>query len=210
MDLDATERAVTDPATLPASAGRPDSFDLDGWIGGTCGITRRATIYQRGDLFAEVDRLKQEHGDAERIPPEQRGVADRTPDTIHAEWETAATQLVQSAMVVHVQDRTEERRRAIQDRLVKRDKLDPDTPDDDTTILLHKLADAIVKVELPGGVVKEFPDGFPPAKLREIKDRLGDSGLYDALRAFREATLAAPTVTVPLLQGSSSGRGGVT
>jgi hypothetical protein len=203
MDLDATERAVNEQVV-----GVID--DLDKWIDGTCGITRRATIYQRGDLFAEVDRLKQEHEDAGQIPAEQRGVADRTPDTILAEWETAATQLVESAMVVHVQDRTEERRRAIQDRLVKHDKLDPAKPDDDTTILLHKLADAIVKAELPGGAVKEFPDGFPPNKLREIKARLGDSGLYDALRAFREVTLTAPTVTVPLSQGSSSGRSGVT
>jgi hypothetical protein len=202
MDLDATERAVNDQAV-----GILD--DLDKWIDGTCGITRRATIYQRGDLFAEVDRLKQEHEDAEQIKPEQRGVGDRSPDTILAEWEAAATQLVQSAMVVHVQDRTEERRRAIQKRLEK-DGLDPDKPDDDTTILLHKLADAIVKVKLPNGTTKDLPDGFPPAKLREIKERLGDSGLYDALRAFREATMTAPTVTVPLSPGSSSGRSGVT
>ena len=206
MDLDATERAVNEPAPL---ASLPDNFDLDAWVDGTCGITRLATVYQRGDLLATIDRLKQEHDAAKRVPAEQRGVADRTPDTILDEWEAVATQLADSAMIVHVQDRTEERRRNIQKRLEK-EGLNPDKPDDDTTILLHKVADAIVKVELPGGAVKEMPDGFPVNKLRAIKDGLGDSGLYDTLRAFRQVTLEAPTVTAPLSRGSSSGQRGVT
>lgn len=191
-------------------ANIPDQLDLDGWIDGTCGLTHIARIYQRGDLLARIDQLEQEHKDAKRIPPEQRGVGDRTPDAILDEWEAAAAELARSALIVHVQDRTEERRRAIQKRLEK-DGLKPDdNPDDDTTILLHKLADAIVRIELPNGAVKELPDGFPVNKLREIKDRLGDSGLYDALTAYRRVTLEAPTVTAPLSQRSSSARSGVT
>lgn len=204
MEFEPAEHAA------PLATSLPDALDLDGWIDGTCGLTHTATIYQRGDLLATIDQLEAELAKAEKVPKEQRGVADRTPEVIRGEWEQVAEQLSTSAMVVHVQDRTEARRRDIANRL-KKDGLDPEhNRDDEETVLLHQLADAIIKIELPGGKVTDLPEGFPPNKLRAIKDRLGDAGLYDALAAFRKVVSEAPTVAAPLSRRNSYGRSGVT
>jgi hypothetical protein len=194
----------------PAAAAAPAELDLDAWIDGTCGITHTARIYQRGDLLATIDQLKQELEVAKKTPKEQRGVGDRTPEKIEEEWASTAEQLVASALIAHVQDRTEERRRKIREDLAKKLRVDLDnlSAADDETISLHLVADAIVKVETLDGKTKTFPDGFPADKLRELKDRLGDSGIFHLIDAFRRVTREAPTVAAPLSLGSSSGRGG--
>ena len=189
--------------------GTPDDFNLDAWIDGTCGMTKRAKIYQRGDLFAEMDRLEAEIEVAKEIPKEERGANDKTTEQLRDELDRVVEQLSASALVVHVQDRTEERRRKIRERLVKENKLDPSKDDDAETIVLHTVADAIVKIE-HNGHVKPLPDGFPVNRLRELRDRLGDSGLFAVKDAFFKVISEAPSVSAPLSRRSSSGRGGVT
>jgi hypothetical protein len=190
-------------------ASIPDDFDLDRWIDGTCALVRTAKIYKRGDLLAKLDELKQEWEIAKATPKEQRSVADKSPDTIADEWETLAGELSKSAMTVHIQDRTDERRRKIRDNLVRDKKLKVDDDGDLETIILHQIADAIVKVEV-GGAAHEYPDGFPVEKLREIRDRVGDTGLMNVRDAYIQVISEAPTVSAPLSRNSSSGsRGGI-
>lgn len=188
----------------------PAKFDLDAWIDGTCGLTHLAVIYQKGDLLAELDRLQRKIDAAKTVSDKDRGVTDGGVDELITQYEEIAEQLVASAITVHVQDRTEARRRQIRDGLVKGKKLNPKNDDDSETIYLHQLADSIIKVETPDGKVLELPDGFPVNKLRALKDRLGDAALYDAMEALRKVTQEAPTVAAPLSRRSSSGRGGIT
>lgn len=187
----------------------PDDLDLDAWINGTCGLTRTAKIYQRGDLLVRLDELKREIEIAQETPKEQRGANDISVDSLMDEWERLAEELEASALVVHIQDRTAERRRRLQDRLTKEVKLDPTNPDDNNTIGLHQLADAIVKYQV-GDVVKDCPDGFPPNQLRAILDRVGDSGLMNLNEVYYKVISEAPSVTAPLSRSSSSNRGGIT
>lgn len=192
--------------TQPAMASVPDDFDLDRWIDGTCALVRTAKVYQRGDLITKLDELKRELDIVQKIPKEQRSVTDKSPDLLVDEWNQLAEQVSKSAMTFHVQDRTEERRRKIRDELKKKG-LNPDDDDDIETIILHQIADAIVKVEV-GGKSRDYPDGFPSEKLRAIKDRVGDSGLMPVRDAFLKVISEAPTVSAPLSRNSSSGRGG--
>lgn len=187
----------------------PDDLDLDAWINGTCGLTRTAKIYQRGDLLVRLDELKREIEIAQETPKEQRGANDISVDSLMDEWERLAEELEASALVVHIQDRTAERRRRLQDRLTKEVKLDPTNPDDNNTIGLHQLADAIVKYQV-GDAVKDCPDGFPPNQLRAILDRVGDSGLMNLNEVYYKVISEAPSVTAPLSRSSSSNRGGIT
>lgn len=187
----------------------PSDFDLDAWIDGTCGLTKPARIYQRGDLITKLDRLDEELAAAKVVAKGDRGINDKSPDQLQKEWDSVAEELASTALLVHVQDRTQERRRRIRDRMVK-DGLKLSDENDTDTILLHTVADAIVKVETPDGKVKELPDGFPPNKLREIRDRLGDAALLPLMIAFNQVTQEAPSVAAPLSRRSSSGRGGVT
>jgi len=186
-----------------------DDLDLDGWINGSCGMIRTAKIFQRGDLLTKLDELAREIEIAKKTPKEQRGVTDLGAEALMDEWERIASTLEASTMVMHVQDRTAERRRHIQDRLIKETKLNPEDPDDTDTIGLHHLADAIVKYQI-GAKVVECPDGFPVNSLRAILQKVGDSGMYDLRDAYYKVISEAPTVTAPLSRSSSSNRGGIT
>lgn len=177
-------------------------FDLDQWIDGTTGITGIAKIIQKGDLLAKRDRLVHELELARKIPAEQRGVGDRGPEEIQDEIDGVYQEVWESCLFVHVQDRTEARRKKINDRLKKQGVGVSDT-------WLHLVADAIVKVETADGRIIELgEDGFPPAKLRAIGDRCGDAALLDLNRVFTEVISKAPAVSAPLSHSSSSMRGG--
>jgi hypothetical protein len=179
-------------------------FDLDQWIDGTQGITREARMIQRGDLLAEVDRLERLAEIVQKIPAAERGVGDPTPETVKGQLDTVRAQLWDSMLVVHVQDRTEARRGQIRDRLRKQGV-------DRQDIGLHLIADAIVRVETPDGRVVPLPEeGFPAGKLRAIRDRMGDSALFDLIRVYGEVTSQAPAVSAPLSRAPSSTGGGST
>ena len=188
-----------------ANAAKRADFDLDARIDGTTGITGLARIIQRGDLLAEVDRLEAELEVARRVPAGDRGVGDRSSQQIRDELDQVVEQIWSTTLVLHVQDRTEGRREQIRERLRKQGVSDADT------ISLHVIADAIVRVETPDGRVVPLPEGgFPASKLREIRDRLGDSALLDLARVFREVTSQAPAVPAPLSHAPSSTRDGTT
>lgn len=198
-------------------SGAPDDFDLDRWIDGTCGLIRTAQIFQLGDQFARLDELDRELAVAKKIPKEDRGVDDRPPESVQDEIDRISVRLLETAITVHVQDRTDDHRREVTGKL--KDKgIDPDrkgiTPeraaDFRDTIGYHLLADAIVKVESADGKVSHFPDGFPVEKLLKMKERLGDAALYDAFNAFRRVTMEAPSVAAPLSRRSSTSHGGIT
>lgn len=173
-------------------------FDLDAWINGTTGVTGTARIVQRGDLLAEMDNLERRIEIAKGVPASERGADDDSPDTLRAQWEQVAEQVVASSIIAYIQDRTEGRRQGIRDRL-KKDKVT-----DADTIGLHVLADAIVKVASPDGLAREFPDGFPPEKLRAIRDRGGDSVLVAAWATFSRVTSQEPDVSSPTSRRSYS------
>lgn len=198
---------MTEPSP---NLGVPDDFDLDAWIDGTCGLERTARIYQKGHLFAVLDELEKEVAVAKKIPKQDRGVDDRAPEQIQAELDAVAEELLGSAITVHVQDRTAERRRKIDADLRKKGLRPKDSDDDSETIGLHLLADAIVRVVSANGKTRHYPDGFPAEKLRAIKDRLGDAALLDAWNAYNRVTMEAPSVAAPLSHRSSSSHGGIT
>ncbi len=205
---------MTEPSP---NVGAPDDFNLDDWIDGTCGMRRTATIYQRGDLLAVLDGIEHEIKVAKAVRKEDRGLDDPSPEDLERKYFEVAEELSRSALTVHIQDSTNERRRAL-GRKLKADGLDPDkdglSPDDkadiNDTIGLHMLAAAIIKLETASGKTMDFPDGFPFEKLRAMQERLGDTALSEAWNAYMKVTTEAPNVAAPLSRRSSSNRGGIT
>lgn len=193
-----------------------DELDLDKWIDGTCGLTRTAKIFQRGDLITQIERLEEERAVAVKVEKElgaERGLNEGGSAEIQREIDALSREALGSALILHVQDRTEERREKIRRGLMKEMKLsdaDNMSYEDRETINLHVIADAIVKAETADGKVRHLPDGFPPNSLREMRDRLGDSGLMPLWIAFNRVTGEAPQVSAPLSQRNSSGHGGIT
>src|SRR5690606_19621234 len=155
------DRGDENMARKKAEAAEPGlaDFDLDQWIDGGGAVTRPARIVQRGGLFAEADRLEHALDVAERLSGGDPGVED-----LQAQLDAVWQQIWQSTLVVHLQDRTVERRRQLRDRLKKRGVSDED-------IALHLVADAIVRVETTDGREVPLPEGgFPAAKLRQIRE----------------------------------------
>lgn len=182
------------------------TFDLDGWIDGTTNMTRMAKIVQRGDLLAEVDRLQAKLDVARRIPEQDRGVDDEDldPEALEAQLEQVYEQIWSTMIYAYVQDRTEDRREAIRKRLKKQGVSAADQS-------IAVIADAIVKIETTDGRVLEMgPDGFPPEKLRKIRDNGGDAATHDLVRVFTEVTAKAPAIRAPLSRRSSTNDAGTT
>jgi hypothetical protein len=205
-----------------------DGLDLDGWIDGTCRLTRSAKVFQRGDLLTQILQLESEReisiaelDGAKKTAAKDRGLTDRTPDLIQAEIDELTRQIDElsetaaaSALTVHVQDRTEVRRETIRMGVLKKlgidkDKLTDASPEDRETVSLHVLADAIIKVEQSGKTL-EFPDGFPVPKLRSMVERLGDAAFQGVWTAYYRVTSEAPDVSAPLSRRSSFAPGGIT
>lgn len=181
-------------ARKKAEAAEPGlaDFDLDQWIDGVGAVTRQARIVQRGDLFAEVDRLEHALDVAERLSEADRGVGDPGVEDLQAQLDAVWQQIWQSTLVVHLQDRTVERRRQLRDRLKKRGVSDED-------IALHLVADAIVRVETTDGREVPLPEGgFPAAKLRQIRERAGDAALYELEKVYADLVTQSPRVAPPL------------
>jgi hypothetical protein len=194
-----------------------DELDLDKWIDGSCGLTRTAKIFQRGDLIAQIDRLEKERDVAveiaKSVPKGERGLNDRGPEQIQREIDDLSREVSASALIVHIQDRTEERRYKIRKQKLKELGIkDGENPsfEDSETLQYAVIADAIVKLETPDGKTKDLPDGLPANKLREMVERLGDAALGDLWTAYRRVTMEAPSVSAPLSRPNSSGAGGIT
>jgi hypothetical protein len=186
-------------------------LDLDAWIDGTTGITAVARIAQRGDLLEERQRLEDELRLAKKVRAEDRGIDYRGTEQIQAEIDNINRQFYDSMLVVTMQDRTADHRRAIRDAVAKELGLDAkaDPGRYHMTLTLVEIADSIIKVETADGrEIPLGPEGFGWERLEKIRERCGESSLMELADRYREMTSSAPAVQAPLSRSSSSTRGG--
>lgn len=188
-------------------------FDLDAWIDGTTGITAKARVIQRGDLVAVRQQLEEELRVARRPRQSDVGIGDRTSEGVREELDEVNSQIWASAIVVTMQDRTEEHRREIRNKAVKDlgldSKKDPGRHRD--VLAMVEIADAIIKVETPDG--KELPlgsDGFGWERLDKILKRCGEASLMELSERYNEMKSKSPAVQAPFSPSSSPGQGGTT
>jgi hypothetical protein len=187
-------------------------FDLDAWIDGATGITTTARIVQRGDLLAKRTRLEEELKITRRIAPDDRGLDDRTPEQVQADLDRVNRELFESMLVVTMQDRTEDHRKALRKRLIGELDLDlKDNPDDYETLSMHVVAESIIRVETADGrEIPLGPGGFGGQRLAAIQEKCGNAATIELYQRYKEMTSTAPAVQAPLSRGSSSTRGGAT
>lgn len=182
-------------------------LDLDAWIDGTTGITAVARIAQRGDLLDDRQRLEDELRLAKKVRAEDRGIDYRGPEQIQNELDNINRKFYDSMLVVTMQDRTADHRRAIRDTATKELGLDSkaDPGKYHMTLTLVEIADSIIKVETADGrEIPMGPDGFGWQRLEKIRERCGESSLMELADRYREMTSSAPAVQAPLSRSSSS------
>jgi len=182
-------------------------LDLDAWIDGTTGITATARIVQRGDLLDDRQRLEDELRVARKVRAEDRGIDYRGSETIQAELDNVNRQIWETALVVTLQDRTQQHRNKIRAEAVKELKLDvkEDAERYYNVLSMVEIADAIIKVETTDG--RELPlgpNGFGWERLNKLLERSGEAALMELFGRYKEMTSSAPAVQAPLSRSSSS------
>lgn len=188
-------------------------FDLDSWIDGTCGITATAKIVQRGDLISERARLEDELRVTTKVKAEDRGLQDRTPETVQAQLDQVNRDLYESMLLVTIEDRTSDHRMKVREKAAEDEDLNKneDAVRYNTVTLLAEIADSIIKAETPDGrEIALGPDGFGWARLEKIRERCGEAALLELVDRYREMTSTAPAVQAPFSPSSSSARSGTT
>ncbi len=199
---------MNDQRDQPALA----DFDLDAWIDGTTGITTSARIIQKGDLLAKRARLEEELRVTKKLSLADRGLDDRDPNQIQLELDQVNKSIFDSMLIVTVQDRNQDHRKALRERLIEELSLDlKENPDDYQVLSTHMIAEAIVKVETADGKqIPLGPEGFGGDRILRIEERCGAAATIELYERYREMTSTAPAVQAPLSRSSSSTRGGAT
>lgn len=190
----------------------PD-FDLDAWIDGTTGLTSAARIVQRGDLIATRVSLEEDLRAVQNARRIERSITDRGAESIRAELEEINRQIWASSIVVTIQDRTIDHRKAVRAKIIEEVGLDQkaDAQRYNYVLLLAEIADAVIKVETPEGKTLNLgPDGFGWQRLDAIRERCGEAALIELLDRYREMTSNAPAVQAPFSPPSSSAHDGIT
>lgn len=91
----------------------PEEFDFAKWMAGAYKPTRGSTIHQRGDLIAELDRLREQIELAEDVPADERSLADLSPNRLREKYAVLAQEFHDSGLFVKVSGHTNEEKLAI-------------------------------------------------------------------------------------------------
>jgi hypothetical protein len=182
-------------------------LDLDAWIDGTTGITATARIVQKGDLLDDRQRLEDELRLARKVRAEDRGIDYRGTEKIQTELDNVNRQIWESALIVTMQDRTQQHRNKIRAKAIDELKLDvkEDAERYYTVQNLVEIADSIIKVETTDGrEIPMGPNGFGWDRLQRLMERSGEAALMELFGRYKEMTSSAPAVQAPLSRRSSS------
>lgn len=145
--------------TETPEAVTPEEFDFAQWMAGAYKPTRGSTIHQRGDLIAELDRVREQIEIAEEVPVDERSLADVSPNKLRAEYADLAEQFHKSGLFVKVSGHTNEEKLEIAKKIDAfiQEKFKADDKSDEANdyrqeqgkkLTYHLLADAIVSPKL--------------------------------------------------------------
>lgn len=180
--------------------GLDPDFDLDAWIDGTTGATARAKIVRRGDLIAERQRLQEELRTVRQVRPADRGVGDRSPESVQDDLDRVEAEIWESAIVVTMQDRTDAHRRevhaAVAEEIGLSRKDDPQRYTEVTT--LAEIADSIIKLETADGREVPLPaGGIGWERLQAIREQSGEAALIELADRYNQMKSTSPAVQAP-------------
>lgn len=165
----------------------PDTWDLDDWIDGVTRPTETVRLYRKGHLNDRLKDLERRIDLARRVPAEERGITDDSPESLMDEWQLVAQELSDSALPVRVQALTEPEIDAAK-KAAKRDH-----KDDDTAWAVYVAAAGTVQPR------------FSPTQLMKVRQRAGDAQIGEMFATIVRLSRESVRPTVPSLPGSSRG-----
>lgn len=183
----------------------PATFDVEAWLQDAHLPEESATVYKRPDVVAELSDLKRRIELEARAAGEQ-SAAEEALTPLEREYEALLQTFSQSALTVYVRALTLDRMKALRTEVDAQTKdLAPDEGNKEFGYAL--LAAGIVAVKPAGG--ERTPATFTPAKVKAMRDAIGDIQLTQILAARQTAQNALPSVDADFLRkpsGSETGQ----
>lgn len=153
--------------TTENAAVTPEEFDFSKWLSGAYKPTRGSTIHQRGDLIAELDRLREQIEIANEIPAEEQSLADVSVDRLREKYGQIAQQFHESGLFVKTAGHTNEEKIAIakslDDAINEKYKKDDESEEaveyraqQAKELTYHLLSDALVEPKLDVEQLKQL------------------------------------------------------
>ena len=194
------ETSLTDIAPVEAELPPPEDFDIDGFMSGMRSTVRSATIYQRGDLLAEIEDTERRLQLVEADDAAEYALEDATggsAEALNARLDDLYQQLLDSGVTFKVEGRSVDWLTGVE-KEVKRSAATHGMSEDDKSaaVTRHQLARSIVS-----------PEGVTVAHLERL-DEVSGAQYRKLVSTFFSACSQAPTVTSPTSPSSSARRGG--
>lgn len=163
-----------------------DLATFDAWIDGAAPITHRVTLYQRGDLVADIDALDEQIKAAEAAGDTERGMGEGTPETLRLKRSELLEQWAASAVHVSVRPPTVKRSDEMRKKAQKSERLD------DEQAAMYVLAASIVRLETADGDVLDLPDGLGLDRLNRLIESVGEAQAQALSRTYFQALTQVP------------------
>lgn len=188
------DETTTEDPTLPP----PADFDLDAWFGGVRSTIRSCTIYQRGDVLAEIEEAERRLQLATADDAEEYGIEDAgSPDALNERIEDLYQVLLDSGVTFRVEARSSDWLADVEKEWKRhRDTNGMNDQEKLAVVHHHQLAGSILE---PAGVTAEHLARLEATSGAQYRKLLG---------TFFAACSQAPTVTAPTSPSSSARRGG--
>lgn len=187
------EAAPVEPNLPP-----PEDFNPDAWFSGVRATERSATLYQRGDLLADIEETERALQLAEAEDSDDYALGDTPPvDALNARLEDLYQQLLDSGVTFRVQGRSAEWLEDVE-KEVKR------SPATNGMSKAAKTA-AANREQVARSIVQ--PEGITVEHLA-LLDQESGAQYRKLVGTFFQACSQAPQVTAPTSPSSSARRGG--
>lgn len=177
----------------------PEDFDLDAWMSGVRSTVRSVTIYQRGDLLAEIEDIERRLQLAEAPDAAEFGIEDDGggPEALNDRLDALYRTLLDSGVTFKVEARSNDWLDDIYNSVTQASEGRSLTKEERLAVAnKRQLAGAIIQ---PQGVTYEHLDRL---------EKVSGAQYRKLLAAFFQANSAAPVVTAPTSPASSARHGG--
>lgn len=176
----------------------PADFDLDAWFSGVRSTVRSCTIYQRGDLLAEIEDAERQLTLLEADDADEYSMAETgSKESLNARIETMYQELVASGATFRIEARSPDWIKAKEKEVTTSAEAHGMSKEDKARLsVMHQLAGAIIE---PKGVTVEFLERLAEVSFPQYAKLVS---------TYNQACLQAPVVSAPTSPSSSAKRGG--
>lgn len=171
----------------------PEEFVFADWLAGAHKPTRGSTVFQRGDLMAELDRVREKIQVAELIPAEERSLTDISPQKLREEYAALSDEFYKSGLFVKMAGLTPDEQVKISNELDKEtfSKYEKGDQSDEALAAFSEARKTLTYRLLAESIVSPKLD---EQQLRELHKVIGDAQFNKIVQDYK---LASASINEP-------------